>query len=69
MKKIVVGRTINDARKILKNFDSISIRLGYKNKYIKYHGFGLMPEYFKMLIVLNVFSVFKNNEKHIFLTV
>ena len=69
MKKIVVGRTINDARKILKNFDIISIRLGFNNKYTKYYGFKALPEYLKMLLVLNVFSVFKNDEKHIFLTV
>ncbi len=69
MEKIVVGRTINDARKILKNFDIISIRLGFSNKYTKYYGLKSLPEYLKMLIVLNVFSVFKNDEKHIFLTV
>lgn len=69
MKRILTGRTVSDAQKILKKFNDIRVRIGFNGKFKKYLGFAFLPEYIKLLEIKNVFSDIQKNENVIFLTV
>lgn len=69
MKRIIIGRTVNDVRKILSRFNVISIRVGFNNKFKKYLGLPFIPEYLKILEIKNVFVDIKEEKEQIFLTV
>ena len=69
MKRIIIGRTVNDVRKILSRFNVISIRVGFNNKFKKYLGLPFIPEYLKILEIKNAFVDIKEDKEQIFLTV
>ena len=69
MKRIIIGRTVNDVRKILSRFNVISIRVGFNNKFKKYLGLTFIPEYLKILEIKNAFVDIKEDKEQIFLTV
>lgn len=69
MKKIIIGRTVDDVRKILSRFNVISIRVGFNNKFKRYLGLTFIPEYLKILEIKNAFIDIKEDKEQIFLTV
>lgn len=69
MKKIIIGRTVDDVRKILSRFNVISIRVGFNNKFKRYLGLTFIPEYLKILEIKNAFIDIKEGKEQIFLTV
>ena len=69
MKRILTGRTVEDAHNVLKNFDQIKIRVGFDVRFKTYLSTQMIPSFLNMMYIKNVFSDRTDGHNSIFLTV